>query len=151
MSEYTFTIQHRAGKSNSNPDVLSRILPCEENGDSCKQCHKHMREVFNESTKPGEEPVEYARVRVLRGSMGDDTDNETEDPDDHTVDTDPVLIALRDPGSSSSSPSCEITSPPTTVKEFIVLDDSEDQSYIQCSQISTKRIYVQPPKNKMIM
>jgi len=150
MSEYTFTIQHRAGKSHSNADALSRILPCEENSDPCKQCLKHIREVFHENTETGEETVEYARVRVLRVSAGDDTDNEAEDTDDHAADTEPVLIDLRDPCSSSSSLSCEITSPPT-VEEFIVLDDSEDQSYIQCSQISTKRIYVQPPRNKMIM
>jgi len=88
-------------------------------------------------------------VQVLRVSAGDNTDNEAEDTDNHNADTEPVLIDLRDP-CSSSSPSCEITSPPI-VEEFIVLDDSEDQSYIQCSQISTKRIYVQPPRNKMIM
>jgi len=150
LSEYTFTIQHRAGKSHSNADALSRILPCEENGDPCKQCHKHIRELFNENTETGEEKVEYARVRVLRVSAVDDRDNEAEDTDHHTADTAPVLIDLRDPCPSSSSSSYEITSPPT-VEEFIVLDDSEDQSYIQCSQISTKRIYVQPPRNRMIM
>jgi len=78
---------------------------------------------------------------VLRVSTADDTNREAEDTDDHAADTKPVLIDLWDLGSSSSSPSCEITSPP----------DSEDQSYTQCSQISTKRIYVHTPRNKMIM
>jgi len=150
MSEYTFTIQHRADKSHFNADALSRLLPCEENGDPCKQCHKHIKELFNKNTEAAEETVEYSRVSVLRVSTADDTDHEAEDTNDHAADTEPIQINLRDPGSSSSSPSCEITSPPT-VEEFIVLDDSEDQSYIQCSQISTKRIYVQPPRNKMTM
>jgi len=90
MSDYTFTFQHRAGKSHSNADALSRILPCEENGDPCRQCHKHIREVFYENTEPGEETVEHARVRVLHVSTGHDTDNEAEDPDNHATDTEPV-------------------------------------------------------------
>jgi len=50
MSEYTFTIQHRAGKSHSNEDALSRILLCKKNGEECRQCHKHIRDLFQEGT-----------------------------------------------------------------------------------------------------
>jgi len=59
MSEYTFTIQHRVGNSHSNGDELSRILPCKKNGDQCKQCHKHIRDLFTEDTELIEEAVEY--------------------------------------------------------------------------------------------
>jgi len=76
MSEFTFTIQHRAGKSHSNADALSRILPCEENIEQCKQCHRHIRDMFDEDTQPREEAIEHSRVSVLRVSMGDDLDTE---------------------------------------------------------------------------
>jgi len=33
MSEFTFTIQHRAGASHSNANALSNILPCELSGE----------------------------------------------------------------------------------------------------------------------
>jgi len=46
MSEYTFTMQHRVCPSHSNDDALSRILPCEEEGNECTQCHKHIRGSF---------------------------------------------------------------------------------------------------------
>jgi RNase H-like domain found in reverse transcriptase len=39
MAEYTFDIEHRAGKDHANADFLSR-LPCEGEGESCLQCHK---------------------------------------------------------------------------------------------------------------
>jgi len=82
--------------------------------------------------------------------MGDDMDTKAEDKQDPTSDAAPNLLDLQDPVPSSAGPSCEVISP-ATAKEFIVLDDSEDLSYILCSQISTKRKYVLPPQNRMIM
>jgi len=150
MSEYTFTIQHRSAKSHSNADALSRILPCEKNGDQCKQCHKHIRDLFNEDTELIEEAIAYSRVRVLRVSSGDSMDTEAKDTLDPTSDAAPDLMGLQDLVPSPAGPSCKVTSPATADK-FIVLDDSEDHSYISCSQVSTKPIYVLPPRNWMIL
>jgi len=82
--------------------------------------------------------------------MGDDMDTEAEDTQDPTSNAAPDLIDLQNPVLSLARPSCDITSP-APAEEFILLDDSEDQSYIQCSQVSTKRICVLPPRNRMIM
>jgi len=71
MSEYIFTIQHRAGKSHSNADALSRILSCEEDGEPCKQCHKHIRDQVSEDTETKEDRVEYSRVSVLQVTLVD--------------------------------------------------------------------------------
>jgi len=94
--------------------------------------------------------MEYSRVRVLQVSTGDSMDTEAEDTRDPTSDAALDLIDLQDPVSSPAGPSCEVTSP-ATAEEFLVLDDSEDLSYILCSQVSTKRIYVLPPRNRMII
>jgi len=64
MSEFTFTIQPRASKSHTNADALSRILPCEENGEQCKQCHKNIRDMFDKDTQPREEAIEHSRISV---------------------------------------------------------------------------------------
>ena len=42
MAEYTFDIEHRAGKDHANADFLSR-LPCEREGENCRQCHKAIK------------------------------------------------------------------------------------------------------------
>jgi len=47
MSEFDFTIQHRAGVSHTNADALSRKIPCKLNGIDCRQCHKHIRDTFD--------------------------------------------------------------------------------------------------------
>jgi len=47
MSEFDFTIQHRAGMSHTNADALSRKIPCELNGINCRQCHKYIRDTFD--------------------------------------------------------------------------------------------------------
>jgi len=46
MSEYDFTIQHRAGVSHTNADAFSKKIPCELNGTDCRQCHKYIRDSF---------------------------------------------------------------------------------------------------------
>jgi len=69
---------------------------------------------------------------------------------DPTGDAALALIDLQDLVPSPAGPNSEVTSP-ATAEEFIVLDDSEDPSYILCSQVSTKRIYVLPPRNRIIM
>jgi len=65
-------------------------------------------------------------------------DTEAEDTQNPTSDTAPDLIDLQDPVLSPAGPSCDVTSP-ATAEEFIVLDESEDQSYISCFQVSTKK------------
>jgi len=49
MSEFDFTIQHRAGVSRTNADALSRKIPCELEGIDCRQCHRHIRDTFDTS------------------------------------------------------------------------------------------------------
>jgi len=66
MSEYTFNIQHHANTSHSNADALRRILQCEERGDECTQCHKHIRESFAEKNDNANKGEVCFRVRVLR-------------------------------------------------------------------------------------
>jgi len=46
MSEFDYTIQHRAGVSHTNTDALSRKIPCELNGIDYRQCHKYIRGSF---------------------------------------------------------------------------------------------------------
>jgi len=77
MSEYTFTIKHRAGTSHSNADNLSRILPCEEDGDESTQCHKHICGSFAAEDDGREEKVICVRVRVLRLTQEEQMDTES--------------------------------------------------------------------------
>jgi len=53
MSEFDFTIQHRAGVSHTNADALSRKIPCELQGVDCRQCHKYIRDTFDVPDGPG--------------------------------------------------------------------------------------------------
>jgi len=41
MSEFDFTIQHRAGVSYTNADALNRKISCELNVIDCRHCHKY--------------------------------------------------------------------------------------------------------------
>jgi len=59
MSEFDFTIQHRAGVSHTNADALSRKIPCELSGIDCRQCHRHIRDTFDIPYGPG-----CRRIRV---------------------------------------------------------------------------------------
>jgi len=47
MSEFDFTIQHRAGVSHTNADALSRKIPSELDGVNFRQCQKHIRDSFD--------------------------------------------------------------------------------------------------------
>jgi len=47
MSEFDFTIQHRAGVSHTNADALGKKIPCELNGMDCRQCHKYICDTFD--------------------------------------------------------------------------------------------------------
>jgi len=53
MSEFDFTIQHRAGVSHTNADALSRKIPCELSGIDCRQCHRHIRNTSDMPDGPG--------------------------------------------------------------------------------------------------
>jgi len=163
MSEYTFTIQHRADTSHSNADALSPILPCEEEGDECTQFHKHIHGSFAAEDDGRGEEVICDRVRVLGLSQEEQMDTVSEPnlrsakiealpgTSDTPTDTEAAAFTLVDLQ--------DILSPPDKLEtqrglssgspeEFIVLDDSEDTSYILCSQVSTKRLCVLPPLNK---
>jgi len=59
MSEFDFTIQHRAGLSHTNADALSRKIPCELQGVVCRQCHRYVRDTFEVPDSPG-----CKRIRV---------------------------------------------------------------------------------------
>src|SRR5258708_23040349 len=41
IEEFDFHLIHRAGTSHGNADSMSRITPCEEDGTTCRQCHRH--------------------------------------------------------------------------------------------------------------
>jgi len=60
MSEFDFTIQHRAGVSHTNADALSRKITCELQGVDCRQCHRYVRDTFEVPKGPG-----CNRIRVV--------------------------------------------------------------------------------------
>jgi len=63
MSEFNFTIQHRAGVSHTNADALSRKIPCELNGIDCPQSHKYICNTFD---IPDELGCKRMRIAVTR-------------------------------------------------------------------------------------
>jgi len=65
MSEFDFTIQHRAGVSHTNADALSRKIPCELNGVDCRQCHKYIRDTLD---TPNNLVCNTVRLEVPRGT-----------------------------------------------------------------------------------
>jgi len=79
MSEFTFTIQHHAGTSHTNADALSRILPCEIGGKECRNCHKHIRHMFDEDTTVVSEARKHSRARVLRLTLAGPIDSQIND------------------------------------------------------------------------
>jgi len=57
MSEFDFTIQHRAVVSHTNADALSRKIPCELQGVDCRQCHRYVSDTFDAPEGPGCKPI----------------------------------------------------------------------------------------------
>jgi len=132
-----------------------RILPCEKGGNECTQCHKHIRKSFIAENDEREDEVICVRKRVLRLSQEEQMDTGLEPTmiparpeaqpgrDESPAATKAaafVLVDLQNVPRTPEKPETTRTLSPGCPEEFIVLDDSEDPSYIQCSQVFDEKI-----------
>jgi len=72
MSEFDFTIQPRAGASNTNADAQSRKIPCKSEGFDCLQCHRRLRDTLIHSLVCNTVRIQVTRVIPVEARVHSD-------------------------------------------------------------------------------